>query len=172
MWLLGALFAVLIISAIQMGISGNLSNIGFTSSGVEVAETQTKTIADNIKGVYGGTAAGPADFSTISNQNAIKAGAVPASMTTGDGSTIVGAWNSQVSLLPSGNGQTFYVNWPSIPSSACAKFGISQAVNGVTINGNWVPKTGTGFAAAVAAQCNQGTGSFSAVMFSFVMNYN
>ncbi|GBR20236.1 MULTISPECIES: type 4 pilus major pilin [Asaia] len=173
MWALGALFAALVIGAIMLGQSGALSNLGYTASGTEVAAAQTKTIADSIKQVLGGAGgAGVANFTGLSNSLAIKLGSVPSNMTNGDGQTITGAWSSAISITGSGDGNTFYVLWQAVPSTSCAKLAVSQSVNGVLINGNWVARTVSNFPASVAALCNQGVNSFSSVSFSFVMNYN
>lgn len=173
MWALAALFAALVIGALMLGQSGSLSNMGFTASGTEVAAAQTKSISDSIKQVLGGAGgAGVANFAGLTNNIAIKIGAVPSNMTNGDGSTITGAWSSPVQITGSGDGNTFYVLWQNVPSTACAKLGVSQTVNGVLINGNWVARNTSNFPAAVASYCNQGVTSLSSVSFSFVMNYN
>jgi len=167
-----AIIAMIVIGGVLAGVAGYYGSRAFSGSGTTTAISEAGDIWNNAQSVFGGTpASGPANFSSVTNGNAITGGIVPMAMTTGDGQTINGPWaGSTVTLSGSSDGQTFYEDWNNIPSTACAKFALSQKTNFVEVNssGVWTGQNAGATASAIAAGCNQGTASVSEIKFSYV----
>jgi len=164
-----AIIAAAVIGTIGLGYVAENTVLSFMHSGTEAAIAQAGDIWSQTRAVYGTTVGGgQTDFTPINNADAIKAGIVP-EKSSPDGQTIRGPWQGSTIVL-TGTTNTLYEDWNGVPSSACARFALSQPTNGVFVNGTWIVETGvqTGASSAVAQACNRGTtDSLSEVKFSF-----
>jgi len=167
-----AIIAMIVIGGVLAGVAGYYGSRAFSRSGTTTAISEAGDMWTNAQSVFGGSpASGPGDYSSVSNSSAITGGLVPMAMTVGDGQTINGPWPGST-VTVSGNTTTFYEDWNNIPSTACAKFALSQKTNDVWINSTMVTvgQNSGQTATAVAQACNQGTTSLSEVKFSYVPN--
>lgn len=164
-----AIIATVVIGTIGLGYVAKNSVLAFMQSGTEAAIAQAGEIWSQARAVYGTTVAGgQTNFTPINNADAIKAGIVPQSASP-DGQTINGPWQGSTITL-TGSTSTLYEDWKNIPSSACARFALSQPTNQVVVNGTTVQTTSvqSGASSAVAQACNHGsTDSLSEVDFSY-----
>lgn len=164
-YIAGAIIAMLALAGVS-----SYAMRAYHGSGTTQAIAQATDIYHSARSVFGNSVAGGlASYSGINNYNAIRAGIVPSAMTNGDGQTITGPWTGSTVTL-TGNTNTLYEDWNSIPSASCAQFALSQPANFVMVNGTgvWIDNTSSSVAGNIAAACNQGNASVSEIKFSYV----
>ncbi|MFT8828158.1 type 4 pilus major pilin [Acetobacter syzygii] len=129
------------------------------SNAAQKAIAWQSQLTSKIKGVYtGGYSA--VNYSGLTNSVAIKAGAVPDGMTTGDGTTLQGPWSDSYATIESANnGMGFQVTWTNVRSKDCATFVNSQSPTSVTIGGTVVNLRATDASTEVANACNAVSGT-------------
>lgn len=158
-----------VIGAIALGFVGTKALAGFNGTKLNTAISDASDIANNARSVFGGTAAGgPADYSSLSNSNAISGGIVPSDMVRAGNTTDVrGPWDVS-SVTVYGSSDTIYEDWEGVPTDSCAKFALSQKTNQVVINGTTVQTVSNSNAPVdAAAACSSANSSTNSLVFSF-----
>jgi|GEM_PF-2774569 len=171
--------ALIMIGALLVGVyllgqaAGGVNQM-FSGGLGNTAVEDANFISTHIKAAYGGSINGATNFTSISNSEAIKVGAVPREMLNGDGQTIKGPWvGSTVQMSGSTDGGTFYENWSGVPGNSCAGLSNAAAVNYMNINGTAINMgSGQNVASQVAQACNGTSGSLNTVQLSYVMNFD
>jgi len=159
MWTIIATVAAVIVGALMIGAISPAAQRLFTGSSTGTATSEASDIWTNARGVWGaGGATGPISYANVTNQSAIRAGAVPSQMLNGDGQTISGPWSgSAVTLASYANGAGLQQTWTGVPNSSCAKFAASQQVVAITINGTEIDTTKNTTPDQIAAACTAPT---------------
>lgn len=158
-----------VIGAIALGFVGTKALAGFNGTKLNTAISDASDIANNARSVFGGTAAGgPADYSSLSNSNAISGGIVPTDMVASGSTTdITGPWDGST-VTVYGTSTTIYEEWSGVPQGACAKFALSQKTNQVVINGTTVQTVSSSSAPVnAAAACSASASNSNDLVFSY-----
>ena len=129
--------------------------VGFSHAKTNAAVADVATLATRIHGDYVNN---PAGYATLTNAVAIAAGDVPADML--QGSSVVNAWGSSVSIGPvAGNPKDFAIDLGAVPQAACVQLLTTDGnLMGASVGGQQVslPITPAQASAACASAASGG----------------
>ena len=123
---------VLLGGALLVAAGGKMASMIFGTTKLAATQQALSTFRTNIQYAYTDVRS----YASISNDELIKAIAVPPTMLTADKTAIVDAWNGDVTVGSADEGRSFTIELTLIPQDECVKLGAFQSATWVTITVN------------------------------------